>query len=450
LAIALIGTLAVCVHASTFHEIGDAPPLVPGLPTTGVGLLEEIHGALIDSLDVDLYQIDIVAPALFSAAVLPGCEFDAQLFLFSLAGAGVVHNDDAPPGGPSESALTGSFVLVPGSYVLAISGHNRDPEAGPFLPLWLDTPVNVERAPDGPGAFLGGWNGSAIVDDGDYWILLTGCASMTAIPQPAVWDEAADAPDLLPGQGTIGIGPLIAVVGSFIDTLDVDVYCINVTDAASFSAATSGVTFDTQLFLFDANGNGIAHNDDDAIGGTPSSRITNQFVPGNGAYLLAVSSYNRDALGAGLLPVWLDDTVPMERAPDGAGAPGPLGGWSGSGDATVVNYAIALTGAEFCPQLPTAAGATPGALSLRAHPNPFNPSVRLEYSVPRHGDAELRVYDAGGRRVRVLVDRYTRAGVHVATWDGRDDRGERAASGVYFVQLRAAGNQLTTKVVLLK
>jgi len=48
------------------------------------------------------------------------------------------------------------------------------------------------------------------------------------------------------------------------------------------------------------------------------------------------------------------------------------------------------------------------------------------------------------------VDGPVPAGWQTATWDGRTDRGERAASGVYFCRLETGAGELSRKVVLLK
>jgi hypothetical protein len=89
-----------------------------------------------------------------------------------------------------------------------------------------------------------------------------------------------------------------------------------------------------------------------------------------------------------------------------------------------------------------------------ARPNPFNPVTTLEYSIAASGRVTLRVYDLAGREVRTLVDRDVEAGEHKVVWDGTTDSGQRAASGVYFVRMEAAGRMdafhATRKLVLLK
>lgn len=159
------------------------------------------------------------------------------------------------------------------------------------------------------------------------------------------WAEQGDAPNLLPGQETQGAGALTQITGTH-DANDVDLYKITVTDTANFSASTVGVTnFDTQLFLFDSNGNGVTHNDDDPAGSGLQSIITGVFINSPGVYYLAVSQYNADPNSAGGL-IWANSPFNVERAPDGPGAGSPLISWTSSGTTSDV-YTINLTGAGF-------------------------------------------------------------------------------------------------------
>lgn len=84
-------------------------------------------------------------------------------------------------------------------------------------------------------------------------------------------------------------------------------------------------------------------------------------------------------------------------------------------------------------------------------PNPFNPVTRIAWSVPEGGArVSLAVFDLAGRRVRTLVDRRAPAGGHIANWDGTDDNGRPAASGVYFYRLSWNDQAETKRMVLLR
>ncbi len=96
-------------------------------------------------------------------------------------------------------------------------------------------------------------------------------------------------------------------------------------------------------------------------------------------------------------------------------------------------------------------GPPPAELALLpASPSPFSQTTRLGFELPSASRVQLRVYDVKGARVRYLVNENWEAGVHSVTWDGRDDRGVRVASGVYYLHLEADGQVRRQKVVLVK
>ena len=93
----------------------------------------------------------------------------------------------------------------------------------------------------------------------------------------------------------------------------------------------------------------------------------------------------------------------------------------------------------------------PAATQLGAPwPNPFNPTVTIDYDLAAPGLVSVSIYDVAGRLVQTLVNETKQSGPHRATWNGIDRRGNRAASGVYLVVLRAGGRTDHTKITLLK
>ena len=83
-------------------------------------------------------------------------------------------------------------------------------------------------------------------------------------------------------------------------------------------------------------------------------------------------------------------------------------------------------------------------------PNPFNPSTRIAFGLSVPSRVSLRVYDAAGRLVRVLVEEARPAGHYTELWDGLDGAGRAAASGIYFYRLDAGAFARTKKTVLLR
>jgi hypothetical protein len=94
---------------------------------------------------------------------------------------------------------------------------------------------------------------------------------------------------------------------------------------------------------------------------------------------------------------------------------------------------------------------TPLADFLRQnYPNPFNPNTSIEFGVTTSGPVSLRVFDAAGHLVRVIVDESKEPGLHRVSWDGRDGSGRSVASGVYFYRIDASSFTDTRKMVLLR
>jgi hypothetical protein len=92
---------------------------------------------------------------------------------------------------------------------------------------------------------------------------------------------------------------------------------------------------------------------------------------------------------------------------------------------------------------------TPLALGC-AYPNPFGSATRITYRSEDSRYVLLTVHDIHGRRVTTLVSGFTDVGQHTITWNGSDERGQRVASGVYFVRLECNGEVATRRVVRLQ
>lgn len=90
-------------------------------------------------------------------------------------------------------------------------------------------------------------------------------------------------------------------------------------------------------------------------------------------------------------------------------------------------------------------------LALSGAPNPFNPRTVISFELPESAAVTLRVHDAAGRLVRVLVDGEIRAaGGHEAAWDGLDAGGRLLPTGVYVATIEAAGRRESVKLTLAK
>ncbi len=153
------------------------------------------------------------------------------------------------------------------------------------------------------------------------------------------------------------------------------------------------------------------------------------------------------------------------------GPPDLYGGWlpAVAAGLTVEYYLAAVDGGGHATTWPVGGATAPFAFTVApgtspvgdapaaaaawlapAAPNPFNPRTTLRWGLRAAGAARLEVFDARGRRVRTLLDGVQAAGDHVTVWDGRDDRGAAAPSGVYFGRLVAGGGTRQQKLHLVR
>ena len=106
---------------------------------------------------------------------------------------------------------------------------------------------------------------------------------------------------------------------------------------------------------------------------------------------------------------------------------------------------------------------SPSAAPLRStetallpnYPNPFNPETWIPYQLRKPAEVMLTIYDMNGQAIRMLAVGHQPAGVYqnrdrAAYWDGRNQRGETVASGVYFCTLTAGDFTATRKMLVGK
>ncbi len=95
-----------------------------------------------------------------------------------------------------------------------------------------------------------------------------------------------------------------------------------------------------------------------------------------------------------------------------------------------------------------------GFLLEQNYPNPFNPVTTIRFYLPSTAPARLEIFNVLGQLVRAYVgahrDAPLPAGWHEIRWDGRDNAGQPAASGVYFYRLQAGDFAETKRLVILR
>jgi hypothetical protein len=89
-------------------------------------------------------------------------------------------------------------------------------------------------------------------------------------------------------------------------------------------------------------------------------------------------------------------------------------------------------------------------LGVRAKPNPFAGSVSLRVAGPKATAARVLIFDAAGRLVRTAWNGMLNGRAFNVTWDGRDDSGRQAGTGIYMVRLESGSGSATGRLVKLR
>ena len=90
-------------------------------------------------------------------------------------------------------------------------------------------------------------------------------------------------------------------------------------------------------------------------------------------------------------------------------------------------------------------GSVTGFFLEQNYPNPFNPGTTIKFSLPSSGYTTLKIYNALGEEVVVLLDKELTTGTYEIEWNATD-----IPNGVYFYQLQTNGFLETKKMLLLK
>ncbi len=118
---------------------------------------------------------------------------------------------------------------------------------------------------------------------------------------------------------------------------------------------------------------------------------------------------------------------------------GPIGAWGvGCGER-----------AESVVSTPAAAALALQVSGLGAAPT----GLRIRYEIPPRCAGAwvvLAIHDASGRRIRTLTAAPQDAGLHSASWDGRDQAGAPVASGCFFCRLSAGAETVSARIVRVR
>jgi hypothetical protein len=86
----------------------------------------------------------------------------------------------------------------------------------------------------------------------------------------------------------------------------------------------------------------------------------------------------------------------------------------------------------------------------KAYPNPFRENITIEYQLHQDGSVEVQINNILGQKIRTLVKEDQPGGKHRVKWDGLDESGSTAGTGMYYITLRTPKERVVIKVLKTK
>jgi hypothetical protein len=84
------------------------------------------------------------------------------------------------------------------------------------------------------------------------------------------------------------------------------------------------------------------------------------------------------------------------------------------------------------------------------YPNPFNPETTITFSLATEQKVAIEIFNVKGEKVDVIINHQMAKGRHEVQWLGKDIKGNKAASGIYFYRMKTGDYERIEKMILLK
>jgi flagellar hook capping protein FlgD len=91
-----------------------------------------------------------------------------------------------------------------------------------------------------------------------------------------------------------------------------------------------------------------------------------------------------------------------------------------------------------------------GAVSLSNYPNPLSSSTNISFTLSQSQKVSVSIFDLNGRLVKNIADGNMEAGTHQLMWDTKDNNGNTALQGVYFIRVETLQGIQTKKIIVVK
>lgn len=248
------------------------------------------------------------------------------------------------------------------------------------------------------------------------------------------------------------LDPFIAR-GQIFEYFDPSHQVVVITDPYAFEG---GNTSPYKMMAFDWNDDGI---DDLALTNLLASRKIPELTYEGNVYVLYGAStfpdsvdFRRanakwDVIWGGSRGAWFGQSIASGDVNDDGKNDLIIGAWAAAtkaGDASGEAYVLLNPTHENSVPVPGYPALLP------ATPNPLRANTIIWFDLVQESRIQLEVFDVLGRRVRLLLQRNLKPGRHSALWNSRDENGNFAKSGVYFIVLQAENYFQTQKLLLLR
>jgi outer membrane protein assembly factor BamB len=87
---------------------------------------------------------------------------------------------------------------------------------------------------------------------------------------------------------------------------------------------------------------------------------------------------------------------------------------------------------------------------LKTWPNPFDQWTSFQFNLDQPDYINISVYDLSGKRVKTISERKFESGIHTLSWDGTNDRNQKAPPGIYILRLMNKNYIKSNSMILLK
>jgi flagellar hook assembly protein FlgD len=84
------------------------------------------------------------------------------------------------------------------------------------------------------------------------------------------------------------------------------------------------------------------------------------------------------------------------------------------------------------------------------HPNPFNNSTTLKFTLHKTSHVSIEILNSNGQKIKTLTNNTLPEGNHQIDWRGTNDHGETVKAGIYFYRISTKEDIVVRKMLLIR